>query len=216
MNQSDSNIDLDELITVCPFLSIIPKQNISEMLLDVTKISLNENEKLFSQGDHSDFLYILLSGQLIAYFLRPKEKTEFFGFINPGETVGELGALSREPRSLTVSAFTSSELLRISSEKFREFITNHPSIMQEMIKFIAQRSRQTIKIVTTAKRKLNIALILPLCETAIKNDFLNKLRGLLNKHDNLAIEEVSTFSAINQSILAYQQKDTEYRRVFFF
>ena len=68
------------------------------------EISLSKNKVLFRQGEISNSLYVLVEGKLAVFIKKENKETKFIAEIEPGETVGELSAISHEPRLFTVKS----------------------------------------------------------------------------------------------------------------
>ena len=71
--------------------------------LQIERIEIPAGKILFTQNDPSDYLYILVNGKLSTYLTTSNIKIKIVGIIEPVETIGELGILSGETRSLTVA-----------------------------------------------------------------------------------------------------------------
>jgi len=103
--------------------------------------SLAPGETLFYEGDPADCFYLLASGRMDAILRCPDGSEELLGSIRAGETIGEMGLISGNPRSLTVRARRSCALLRFD----RRFIQNLPNqTLFRFINLIVQRSQDTI------------------------------------------------------------------------
>src|SRR5437879_4469655 len=109
---------LIEFIKNNSFFSSLSYDEILKIIPNFEKVEVQADDSLFLQGDVSNNLYILLKGKLISVIDITTNEMNILGTIHPGESVGELGALSGEPRSLTVKALIDSELLKLSSETF--------------------------------------------------------------------------------------------------
>ena len=135
---------------------------------------------LFEQGDASDCLYILVEGQLRAILLTNEGKQKIVGTIEKGETVGELGALSNQPRSLSVRASVDSRLLKLPHKEFEKFCKEQPAFVSRIIDLIINRSQNTLKLLSQKKLYKHIAIIqgndythLPPFLTKLKDNFIN-------------------------------------------
>lgn len=132
-------------------------------------LELEQDDILFRQDDPSHSFYILINGNLIATISAPNG-SKFVGTIESGETVGELGALSGEPRTLTVKASEHSRLLKLSNHEFAKLCNHYPSIMLETIKPIISRSQKNIKLLSSGKECNYVGIILQ------KSSYSDKIR----------------------------------------
>lgn len=122
-------------------------------------VNLQQGEILFEQGEPSNCMYILGRGQLVAFLTTPDGKQKIVGSIERGETVGELGALSNQPRSLTIRSATDCVLLKLTQQIFEEFCNEYPQIRSRVIDLIIQRSQHALKIMSEKKLYQHIAII---------------------------------------------------------
>jgi NTE family protein len=63
------------------------------------------------------------------------------GWIGAGEIAGEMGFVTREPRTATVRALRNSELLRVSRAELRELEFRYPTILMELCSTVVRRLR---------------------------------------------------------------------------
>ena len=80
---------------------------------------------LFKEGEPADALYLVRSGSL-GLFGGPTELSQWLG---PGDSVGEIGLVSGEPRRRTARALRDSELLRLDRRAFESLVARHPQAM---------------------------------------------------------------------------------------
>ncbi len=99
-------------------------------------------ETLFLQGDHSQDMYILISGKLEVY-RGDKKITEFAG---PGTTAGELSFLFGSKRTATIKAFNDVEVIMIPADHIKNILRKYPSITNQMTLKLARRLEETAKI----------------------------------------------------------------------
>lgn len=129
------------------------------LLPKLQKIHLKQGQTLFAQGDISDCLYIVIEGQLLATLLSRGGKQKMVGTVEEGETVGELGTLSHQPRTLTVRAAVDSLLLKFPRLEFENFCKEQSRFTAKVIELVIQRSQEAMKIVQRKKVYQHIAII---------------------------------------------------------
>ena len=112
-----------------------------EVLRDVEAragwIQAKGGEVLFSEGDPPDSIYVVLSGRL-----RAESGGTTLGEMGRGETIGEIGILSGEPRSATVRAIRDSELLRLPREAFDAVADRYPQVLRTVAGTVVRRLRR--------------------------------------------------------------------------
>jgi NTE family protein len=106
-----------------------------------TWLSIRGGEVLFSQGDPSDAMYIVINGFLAANVRKSTGEESIVERIGPGEVIGEMGAVVGEPRSATLRASRSSELIALSREAFDELARRYPALMRGLYGTVVKRLR---------------------------------------------------------------------------
>ena len=103
---------------------------------------LASGEKLFSQGDNSDGMYIVVNGRLRAEVTDDDANTTVQGEIGPSEIVGEYALLTNEPRSACVYAIRETNVVRLNPAKFEELVQSHPGLMRRIALLLIKRLKQ--------------------------------------------------------------------------
>ncbi|MGF1476467.1 MAG: patatin-like phospholipase family protein [Geminicoccaceae bacterium] len=102
-------------------------------------IALPSGTVLFEQGEESDSLYIIRSGRLHIYIEDGQGGERSIAQIGAGETVGELGVLTGEPRSASVRTVRDTELIKLGRPLFHKLLDDHPSSIVTLTRAIARR-----------------------------------------------------------------------------
>lgn len=92
-------------------------------------------------GEPPEGVWFLLSGSLAAFKLGERGGHQLLGYIRPGEPVGEMAAIAREPHSASVFAIRDSELLRLPPAAFDLLVHAHPAMMEHMARIMLARAR---------------------------------------------------------------------------
>ncbi len=106
---------------------------------------------LFLEGDHSQDLYILVSGRLNVL----KGNTKISEITEPGTLFGEMSFLLDEKRTASVKAEEDTEALRIPKEKITSFFSEFPDAGWEIAKLLARRLDETSQVVYGLKEFCN-------------------------------------------------------------
>lgn len=105
-------------------------------------IELSGGETLMKEGDPADGVYFVISGRLRAY-VESEEGTRPIGEIARGETVGEMGVLTREPRSASVVAIRDTVLAHATLDSFNELWRRHPQLPIHMARIVIERLKRS-------------------------------------------------------------------------
>jgi CRP-like cAMP-binding protein len=132
--------DLEFLMSTKLFDSI-PRTAICRLLNCLQPKHLKAGERLFSQGDAADSLYIIQEGRCAI-------KLEKDGEIHPvarlreGDVVGEIAVLTGGVRSAHVDADTEVKLWGLGSKQFEEVAARHPDLRVFLTELVTDRFEQ--------------------------------------------------------------------------
>lgn len=104
--------------------------------------SIVAKEILFREGDKSDSIFLVKTGDLVAL----KEidgKTVVLGRIKAGEFVGEMAHINHEARFATVQALTDCELIEIPSAILDVVLFSKPAWAQALIATLSRRLKNS-------------------------------------------------------------------------
>jgi CRP/FNR family cyclic AMP-dependent transcriptional regulator len=95
---------------------------------------------LIEEGERSDSLYILISGELKVFTRDPRGRELIYNVLRPGEIFGEM-FLDGGPRSASVKAVCTSMCVVIAPDTFREFMRNYPEFAEFLVVKLISRVR---------------------------------------------------------------------------
>lgn len=126
-----------------PFLRNAAPDALAALEDEAVWYSLPAGWQLFGAGEPADGISFLMSGSLAAF--RPAERGQhaLVGYIRPGEPVGEMALIAREPHSASVFAIRDSEMLKLSPEAFDRLVRSHPTLMEQIARLMLARARQS-------------------------------------------------------------------------
>lgn len=106
-----------------------------------TQMKLEADKVLIKEGEHSNSMYWVQSGQLVVVKKRGNEEV-ILGHIFSGELVGEISFLDKEARSATVKAMTDCEIIEIPQETLDKVFGTQPKWLEILVKTLAERLRK--------------------------------------------------------------------------
>ncbi|MGI9380672.1 MAG: patatin-like phospholipase family protein [Methyloligellaceae bacterium] len=106
-------------------------------------LNLAAGETLFRQGESAEHIYFICSGSTGVYVRSPSDEPSLIGVLHAGETIGEMALLSGQPRSATVRAIRSCELLSLTSAQFEELLVQDPHLMRNLSLLLVERLQRT-------------------------------------------------------------------------
>jgi CRP-like cAMP-binding protein len=88
-----------------------------------------------------DQVMLLLSGRVKVTHATDAGREVVLGLRGPGDLVGELAVIDREPRSGSVTAVEPVEALAIAGHRFRDFLDDHPRAAMALLRTVTHRFR---------------------------------------------------------------------------
>ncbi len=148
-----------EIIKKCQLFANLADSEIDALTVYLEPIQLQSGEILFHQGSPSDSAYILVSGHMSVSIIGSDEKPHIIGEVSRGESVGEMGLLSEELRSATVTTTRVSTLFKLSEEHFSALCHKYPDILMKLVQITTTRLRSTIEYISGYSFYSNIVII---------------------------------------------------------
>jgi len=120
-----------------PFLRHLTPEERFELAEVLPRESYAAGETIVAQGGHPDSLYIILEGEVEV--LKSEEEGEwvFLGRLAPGDTIGALEMIYRQPRPATVRSVETTVVLRWDRALLTQYMKTHPVALKGL-QFVAQ------------------------------------------------------------------------------
>ena len=108
--------------------------------------ALGKGAVVVEQGGPADSLHVVVSGELMVS-LRSPEEIRTLGYVEEGQTVGEMGFLDDDvTASAAVTTNVASHVWSIHKEDFNRFLHTHPvagcEILKELLVLAGRRARK--------------------------------------------------------------------------
>jgi CRP-like cAMP-binding protein len=101
--------------------------------------ALQKGEMLFLQSDPSEFAYIVRTGTISIVLQSADGREMIINEMHSGDMFGELGILTKKPRSTSAVARTNSEILVIPKQAFLNVMDEEPNLARPMLEITASR-----------------------------------------------------------------------------
>lgn len=106
----------------------------------VELLSFQKNELIISQGYPSQYLYMLVRGEISLYSLTEENgKSIALGSIKPFHFIGEMASLQNKEPYNNVQANTDVYCLALSYHRYRKTLLNDPRFLRYIIKALVKR-----------------------------------------------------------------------------
>ena len=124
-----------------PFFADLSEASL-QTLARASKFTHVEKEQfIFLQADPSEKVYLVRSGLISIVLESPDGREMVINEMRPGDFFGEVGVLTRQPRSTSAIARTDSELLVLPRQAFLGIIDGEPVLARRMLEMTANRLR---------------------------------------------------------------------------
>jgi CRP/FNR family cyclic AMP-dependent transcriptional regulator len=129
-------------------------------LLLLTQVLLRKpypkDSTIIAAGDPSDALYIVISGRLKVMMSDKGGREVILAILNQGDFFGEMGLIDQAPRSATVVAMESCELLSITRADFMKVLQKNSDLALNVMRGLVKRLRE-------ADRKIGSLALMDVC-----------------------------------------------------
>jgi NTE family protein len=126
-----------------PFLDAAAPALLAAMDEETEWFSVPSGAPLMNAGEPPEGVWFLISGSLAAFRPADAGAHHLLGYIRPGEPVGEMALIAREPHSSSVFAMRDSEVLKLAPEAFERLVQAHPTLMRHIARLMLARARST-------------------------------------------------------------------------
>ena len=102
---------------------------------------VKKGQAVFYQSDPSEKVYLLQSGLVSIVLESPDGREMVINEMHAGDIFGELGLLTRQPRSTSAIARTESEMLALPRQAFLGVLETEPGLARRILELTANRLR---------------------------------------------------------------------------
>ncbi|MGD0961789.1 MAG: Crp/Fnr family transcriptional regulator [Methylomonas sp.] len=154
-----------------PFLAEQPDEALISLAKKAKELKYHKRAIIITEGDTTNSIYIVLSGEVRVYSANLKSKEFTFAIQGPGSYFGDLSAVSDEPRSATVETLEATTCAVISQQDFMHWLELHPKVAIAMLKVMCEK----IRLLTDRAKQLALSdayerMVDVLMKLAVKED----------------------------------------------
>jgi hypothetical protein len=128
-----------------PLFADLSPDELKQVALVTSELSFSQSEILARQGEAGDEMYVILEGEIEVSVEGTAGKREVLARRGPGEVVGEMSIISREPRMASLIAASDLRILRIAQKEFEGILRERPqtglAVMRVLIKRLKEAQR---------------------------------------------------------------------------
>ena len=126
----------------------VPGEEIYYVAQVMEEERLEKGALLFKKGDKGDYLYIIVTGEILIHI----DETELNRH-GKGEYFGEMALLDDSPRSSSATALEETLLLKINQDNFLDIMMDHREVRRSIMRMLNERSRSLTDKYTRAYAK---------------------------------------------------------------
>lgn len=124
--------------------ALLDAEGRQRLMKAATRLQIEAGEVVLREGEVPDAMYILLQGELRVAAERLAGEAADMGVLKPGAVFGEIGVLTGEPRTATVTAKVDTWVMRLDAEDVRRVMNDYPNITGDLMRLGLQRSEATL------------------------------------------------------------------------
>ncbi len=139
--RSATSVDDNEKLTLLnsiPLFKFMDNHHLHLLAKNCDTINIAQGERLFSQGDAGDAMYIIVDGKA-GIFVENANDERKVGEYGKNEVIGELALLSNCPRSASVEALTDLAILQLKQDVFIDMLRTNAEIGYQILQVVINR-----------------------------------------------------------------------------
>lgn len=172
-----------------PVLASLSRQAADALLATGSKIKVPAGEFLVREGDASDSIFFLMSGEVS--ILKGEHQIDTQG---QGGALGEMGVLTHQPRTTSVRCITDIEVLKVGAAEFLQVVDANPDVLRAIIRDMVEKMRGTHQV--RIQQLDSIQRATDILSRAVSPEVLNRI------FDQLTPEELLEGS-LNQAAIMF-------------
>lgn len=137
-----NNLDIQEILKQSDLFSSLPKEKIVQVEAQFNSVCYPAGTLIFKEGDSSDKLYVVYSGEVVIYQELGMGSREL-DRLGAGRMFGEMALIIRGKRSAFAKAETQTTCLELSRNKFLKLIKGSPELENQIEKILVKRIENT-------------------------------------------------------------------------
>lgn len=133
---------VDDVLRETPLFEGLSDDDAGALRAGIINVHLDRGERLFSEGDSGDKLYIILAGKIKLTKAAPDGRENLLSVHGPGEMFGELSLFDPIARTSSATAVTAADLAGLAHVDLRTWLSTRPAVAMQLLQALAQRLRR--------------------------------------------------------------------------
>ena len=126
-------------IALCPVFNSLTNTELHAIGNHFVEVGISSGEQFITEGKNDPTLYILIEGQLEVFTKDKNGKNTHIAYVNPVETIGEMGYFQGGIRTASVKTTKQSELLRAPYLNLTHYFEHVPRVANAFLEVIQRR-----------------------------------------------------------------------------
>jgi CRP-like cAMP-binding protein len=140
---------IDRLVRTSPLFEALERHERDEFVRQFRFLEVKGDKLLVNQHEPAEALFLLLAGRMKAvHFGRDGEKT--LGVFGPGDVIGEMSLISREPSLASVITHGKCWVLALPVATFRRLLQSYPRLEEALARLAEEREARNLEKVRDA------------------------------------------------------------------
>ncbi len=130
------------LLRNVPLFAVLPEHQLGLLTSMVTRKTFARGTTIISAGGPTDSLYIIISGRLKVMMSDDEGREVILAILGSNEFFGEMSLVDDSPRSASVVAIESCELLSLSKRDFNKCLEDNFEMAMTVMRGLVKRLRE--------------------------------------------------------------------------
>ncbi|MCV7344587.1 Crp/Fnr family transcriptional regulator [Mycolicibacterium rhodesiae] len=117
-------------------------RDVAELCDSLVSQRFDSGEVIFEQGEHGEFLYIIVNGKVKIGSSADDGRENLFHILGPSDMFGELAILDSGPRISSARALTDVEAVAMDREVLRAWMAPRPEVAEQLMRVLARQLRR--------------------------------------------------------------------------
>ena len=139
---------VDDVLGRTPLFGALDADGASALRAEMHSVEIARGERLFSEGESGDKLYVVLDGKIKLTRTAADGRENLLSVLGPGEMFGELSLFDPRARTQAATALTDARLAALDHQALRGWLAGRPDMALHLLRALAQRLRRTNDVMT--------------------------------------------------------------------
>lgn len=141
--------EIIEMTEVIPLFNTFDPEQLGVVAAHMQVVNLVEGQRLFSEGEESDYMCFIVSGRVGVFKLSLGGKLVSVSTLSRGHSIGEMAMMDTFSRSATVIASTATTMLMLKRESFERILKVDPQAGIVFLKALTRVLCQHLRITSS-------------------------------------------------------------------